>query len=1103
MNLSRRDLLASSAAIGALAVAGKTKPADAWTHGTATLPPVVGGKAQVNLNLGGNAADFPFLNFMKFADRFATTGGIPTADSFALTNADGYPTAICPGTTTWRSNTVVYWPGGESWFTGSVTGNVLNVPGTVTGDALFIGQTITDATNGGSLIPVQTRITGQVDSTHWTLSKTLGSPTGSISLQGYIPYVLDWQGNIGSIGASPGNSGDIIFPPPTYTINSNRIELNFARKSQGAGCTFTLNVTAGSNHATLTSIVGVTPFGGMNISGAGIPPYSTLAFDGANYFLNTVGSNGVLSYDLVNVATTGYPLAKGDLVEFSFQFSTITTTPSDVRLYLQTQEALLNSGQICAPHFINFYKQYGRLRFLNWANTNGSMLSNWEDRCPTTAFTWIGSDTLVPNKYAGQCPATGTNHFVGPNALPGNPSSWIDKTMVQFSVSNCPAGTNFIATIDNGSGSAGNTLTVSSVISGTIRAGMRIYACGDANGPPQQCNILSGSGTVWTVDGPTQLIASQQMMANALITSFSNANPAVVGCPNHGFSTGARVSFPGNNLPISGGTIQSSLNGLGGTSQTNWSQSYVITVDPTDPTNKFSLNGVDSTSWGTYVSGGILMYAPTFACGSLPPKPITSISINAFGVEFSGYQLFQLGFNNSEQIMLTGVYDVDLDVLIVGLSGQSFFGMPPEAAIQVVKEINGPDLWLSVPAFATDDFALQLSTTMKATLTDVTSLKWDFELSNEVWNTGQGFWQTEYAQAVANTKWPTTRSGSNISQWFGWRWYNMMQQVNAVFTGGKGDGKVVRILSFSSGDVTPDDRNLAPATGIPVPCLSLADELCHSDYISLNSMGALPPAESIYNYQQGILTNNNTLIQSALNDMDAMFQAFGCGPLFLPITGSIDDGAGGAGHILTVTNIATGGGVFIQPTNPRIGPYSIVGPFGGGNPATGTYVISQLTNTQPGGAPNKLGTYLCAGPAQLIPSTTFTIYGSAIDNLIWTTLPSWQGYAVTYGVGHCAYEGGYGDAPGAESTDTDYMGHPINQQDRLNLETAYQASAQYATSYGNYLTAAKAIGFTYSSAYTMTGIGPPNNGNMFGMVFQNIFGTATPAKAVFDAYNAS
>ena len=76
-----------------------------------------------------------------------------------------------------------------------------------------------------------------------------------------------------------------------------------------------------------------------------------------------------------------------------------------------------------------------------------------------------------------------------------------------------------------------------------------------------------------------------QLMRNFLIDNVSNSNPCVVTTEdNNGFSNGDKISF----LKV------------GGTTELNGSSAFITVLSP----NSFSLNGVDSTSFGVFTSGG-------------------------------------------------------------------------------------------------------------------------------------------------------------------------------------------------------------------------------------------------------------------------------------------------------------------------------------------------------------------------------------------------------------------------------------------------------------------------------------------------------------------
>lgn len=1110
--ISRRNFLASSATIGIL---GNIRSAEAWIHGSAGAVSAQG-KAQVNLQVvNGGAIEYPFINVATMSAGFAPTGGTPTADPYLYLNSDGYPTGIVPGTSTWRADTQDgYYVDAESFFTGTLSSNQITVTSAVTGKALFIGQTVSDAQNGsGTLIPAGTRITNVSGST-LTLSNSVTSGS-SVTLYAFIPWVATWVGNVG-MGLSA-FSAPAVHTNLAVGIGSNRVEWNLAAQTI-SGATFTLNLSAGSHSATLTSIVG-TLFQGMYISGQGVPEYTTLGSgSGGNWQIVFNGDQGQgLSYALTNVTCTGARITQGYPISFSAAVSApLTTQLSNFQIFRQDQEALLGAGKITAPHMISNLQQYGRLRFLNYTKANGNMLANWADRPQMSNYSWYQQQgVFLQSKYAGLCPATTKGAYVGLNAAPGNPSSWVDKQTVQFTVTDCPAICNIIGFIDNGAGSgspsgvAGNTLTVTSTVSGSLRIGLQLRPIG-GNGNVNNCNITAGSGTSWTVDGSTQNISPGQMVAVAIITGMSNATSCVITSNNHSLTTGDVICIPYGE--IIGGNFNGILCVTGGPTGILYTNDYAVTVLTS---NTFSIP-VDTSNtgiWGTYSSGGVFIYAPTFKTGLLPAKQITSISLAQLSVpQFAG--LRYNGGNLFPALLITAVYDATLDVLMIlwgGNGTENEFGVPFEACVQMAKEINGPDPWINVPAFFTDSAVNSLASYIKANLTDVTPLKWCFELSNEVWDTAIGFWQTPYAQGIAQTKWGVSVSNS-VSQWFGWRWNAMIAQVNSVFGSNRFDGKVVRIFSFRADDSFPADRYNAPATGISGNNLDLATELCYADYTALGtqsggSYASLPDAQTIYNYQQGIITNNNTLIQSALNAFDGMYNAPGCAWVSGPVTGFIDDGSGNgspsgiSGTILTVTNINPGG-AFLFSHNPQLGQWTALTPFGGTFPAVNSVVDHQLSGTTGG-----LGRYQLKGftPSQLLPGgSTFTVRGSNIWHDLNDFLANWATLATAHGITVSFYEGGTGDFPSANGIYTTYSGNPLNQQDLMNLYQGYYRSSQMQTTVANFLAATKAAGGTFSSQYAYALNTPTYAGGIYGMIPVNILqGTPFPFKTAFDAYNAS
>jgi len=81
-----------------------------------------------------------------------------------------------------------------------------------------------------------------------------------------------------------------------------------------------------------------------------------------------------------------------------------------------------------------------------------------------------------------------------------------------------------------------------------------------------------------------------QLLPATVITGITNATTAVVTSPAHGLSNGMTVQ----------------ITGVQGMTQVNQDKTQAYTVTVVDP-NTFQLQGVDSTLWGVYTSGGTVM----------------------------------------------------------------------------------------------------------------------------------------------------------------------------------------------------------------------------------------------------------------------------------------------------------------------------------------------------------------------------------------------------------------------------------------------------------------------------------------------------------------
>src|SRR5262249_12096692 len=144
-----------------------------------------------------------------------------------------------------------------------VSGNVLTVTSSVTGVPLSVGQTIM-RTGGRAGLPAQTRIasfgTGAGGAGTYYLTKSVRPSSGSISMQGFIPWVVEWSGSV-TMGIQV-SSDNALASANQVAIGSNRVEINCSA-SIFSPTTFMLSLTAGGSTATvsrLTSPNSIFPF---------------------------------------------------------------------------------------------------------------------------------------------------------------------------------------------------------------------------------------------------------------------------------------------------------------------------------------------------------------------------------------------------------------------------------------------------------------------------------------------------------------------------------------------------------------------------------------------------------------------------------------------------------------------------------------------------------------------------------------------------------------------------------------------------------------------------------------------------------------------------
>lgn len=209
--------------------------------------------------------------------------------------------------------------------------------------------------------------------------------------------------------------------------------------------------------------------------------------------------NGRIVY---NVTSGSVP--PGTAILWQVNIRACTGQITKIRLYPARYEALLNSGQQWDPDFLNFYRVYGRLRFMDWTSTNSNTITRWEQRCLPTMLSQNGKNILVPY-YCGLCTSS-KGDFTTATDIPAEPglTSWTDGLMIMANIGAT------VAQINVQSFTLGTTTTVNANGHPFVNGDLVQFsnnAGGGGNGA-NSTNMMTGIGApVFTV-------------ANALTNSF-------------------------------------------------------------------------------------------------------------------------------------------------------------------------------------------------------------------------------------------------------------------------------------------------------------------------------------------------------------------------------------------------------------------------------------------------------------------------------------------------------------------------------------------------------------------------------------------------------
>jgi hypothetical protein len=155
---------------------------------------------------------------------------------------------------------------------------------------------------------------------------------------------------------------------------------------------------------------------------------------------------------------------------------TAVTSLSNIRLYRKNDEALLSGSDATSyftPEFLNRVKQFGVIRFMDWAAINATRIVKWAHRSVLTDYMWGGAVTKGSWWY-GTATQGANNAYTVPNSLP----SLTHGEVVQFAM---PARPN-VLTVSSVSKGSPTTLNFSTTHG--LTTGDKVQADFDAVGGP-------------------------------------------------------------------------------------------------------------------------------------------------------------------------------------------------------------------------------------------------------------------------------------------------------------------------------------------------------------------------------------------------------------------------------------------------------------------------------------------------------------------------------------------------------------------------------------------------------------------------------------------
>lgn len=280
----------------------------------------------------------------------------------------------------------------------------------------------------------------------------------------------------------------------TLTATGNQIVLGSLQTSAGLNAYNAASFTGIISNTTLTvsAVASGQLFVGQTISGTGITSGTTITAFGT-------GSGGVGTYT-VSVAPSTNPTGS---VTITGGAATTSLTPASTD----------NTVKVATTAFVQ--------TSVNAALAVGT-IQMWPTNTAPTGHLLCDGTAVSRTTYAALFAVIGTTFGAGDTTTTFNLPNYVNRmpfganAPTTASVTGTINGAFFNGAISNGSGAAGTTLTVSSVVSGTIAIGQTISGAGITAGT----TIVSGSGLSWVVSA-SQLVSSTTITSTGTTLTVS------------------------------------------------------------------------------------------------------------------------------------------------------------------------------------------------------------------------------------------------------------------------------------------------------------------------------------------------------------------------------------------------------------------------------------------------------------------------------------------------------------------------------------------------------------------------------------------------------